>query len=161
MDITLNQTEITKALDQYIAGLGVNLEDKATNVVFTAGRGDNGYTATIAITEPVAEKAKKTTKTRGPNKPKVVAKASPELSADGAEVLNKLGLASLDPNADKESPEDTTPADEKSDGPDESPFEGDTSGQDTKADEPNVVADAQPANTEEAAPTGQSSLFGN
>jgi hypothetical protein len=52
MDITLKNTEINKALEEYVAHQGINLAGKHVEVTFTAGRGSNGNTAVISIMNP-------------------------------------------------------------------------------------------------------------
>ena len=49
MQITLNNVEIQEAITSYIATQGINLVDKVTDVTFTAGRGEKGYSATVDI----------------------------------------------------------------------------------------------------------------
>ena len=51
MRITLEHTEIEAALVAYIGSQGINIEGKDIDVSMTAGRGDNGYTASISIKE--------------------------------------------------------------------------------------------------------------
>lgn len=50
MDITLNDHEITEAVSDYISTLGVSLEGKDVVVKMTAGRKENGYSASVSIT---------------------------------------------------------------------------------------------------------------
>jgi len=50
MIITINQDEITKAIIQYVATMGVSVDNSNIDVRITNGRGANGSTATIAIT---------------------------------------------------------------------------------------------------------------
>lgn len=49
MQIQLKQTEIIAALKQYIANQGINLNGKAVDISFTAGRKEAGITADISI----------------------------------------------------------------------------------------------------------------
>ena len=49
MQITLNQSEIKKAIIGYIESQGVVLEEEHTSVSLTAGRGTNGMSATVDI----------------------------------------------------------------------------------------------------------------
>lgn len=49
MQIQLKQTEIKKALEQYIANQGINLSGKSVDIQFTAGRKESGLTADIVI----------------------------------------------------------------------------------------------------------------
>ena len=51
MQINLKQPEIIKALQRYIAQLGINLKNKDVAIKFTAGRGEAGLSADIVITE--------------------------------------------------------------------------------------------------------------
>lgn len=146
MDITLNHEEISEAITDYVGNQGINLDGKETEVDFTAGRGGNGYSATISIKEPTPEKPKKVARTKAKAKPVMVAKASADLSAKGADVLNKLGLAELAPDA----PADT----EKTTADAEAPFDTDP-----PAEEP-VTETSTEEQEEKAEPTSQSSLFG-
>lgn len=58
MRITLNENEIKEALVRYVAGQGVDVSGRNVEVSMTAGRGANGYTADIDITDakPVLER---------------------------------------------------------------------------------------------------------
>ncbi len=49
MQITLNHQEIETAITEYIENQGIQVEYKTTAVSMTAGRGNNGYTASILI----------------------------------------------------------------------------------------------------------------
>lgn len=51
MRITLNENEIKEALVRYVAGQGVDISGRNVEVSMTAGRGANGYTADIDITD--------------------------------------------------------------------------------------------------------------
>ena len=51
MRITLEHTEIESALVAYIGSQGINIEGKDIDVSMTAGRGNNGYTASISISD--------------------------------------------------------------------------------------------------------------
>jgi hypothetical protein len=51
MQITLNEDDISKALTEFLANMGVNLTGKKVTTAFTAGRGVNGNTATLTIEE--------------------------------------------------------------------------------------------------------------
>ena len=51
MQINLKQTEITEALQQYIAQKGIDLRGKTVEIAFTAGRKEGGLTAEINIRE--------------------------------------------------------------------------------------------------------------
>ena len=51
MQITLNHDEIIDAVTQYIADQGIKIKDKKTEVTMIAGRGTNGYSATVDIVE--------------------------------------------------------------------------------------------------------------
>ena len=51
MQINLKQPEIIKALQLYIAQLGINLKGKTVAIKFTAGRGEAGLSADLVITE--------------------------------------------------------------------------------------------------------------
>ena len=52
MQISLRQTEIEKAVVDYIAEQGITIANKEISVNFTAGRGENKLTAEIVI-EPL------------------------------------------------------------------------------------------------------------
>lgn len=57
MQITLNQDEIEEALVTYVRGQ-INLnDDQEIGIDFKAGRGDNGYTATLDIRPRKVDKA--------------------------------------------------------------------------------------------------------
>ncbi len=51
MQITLNESDISKALTGFLESMGINLEGKKVTTAFTAGRGVNGNTATLTIEE--------------------------------------------------------------------------------------------------------------
>lgn len=51
MDIRLNQTEIEKAIRQYVGEQGISLRNKTLGIVFTSGRKENGLIADLTITE--------------------------------------------------------------------------------------------------------------
>ena len=55
MQITLTETDLDSAIQTYIEKLGMNLDDKTISVNYTAGRGPNGNTATIDITNGVVK----------------------------------------------------------------------------------------------------------
>ncbi len=55
MLITLNHTEITDAVTKYIGSKVVLSDDVKVEVTLTAGRGSNGYTATVDIIDIVKE----------------------------------------------------------------------------------------------------------
>ncbi len=57
MQITLNESDISKALTGFLTSMGINLEGKDVTTAFTAGRGVNGNTATLTIEERSDEKA--------------------------------------------------------------------------------------------------------
>lgn len=49
MKIELQNDEIEEALVAYVAGQGIDIADKEISVDMTAGRGPNGYTASITL----------------------------------------------------------------------------------------------------------------
>lgn len=49
MQITLNHDEIVNAIEQYVSNQGITVDGKKTEVNMIAGRGSNGFSATIAI----------------------------------------------------------------------------------------------------------------
>lgn len=49
MQITLNQTEIEKAIIAFVGNQGISITGSNVTVALTAGRGPNGVTATIDI----------------------------------------------------------------------------------------------------------------
>ena len=63
MQITLNHNEIEEAITQFIGNQGIDIADKCTQVSMVAGRGTNGFSATVDITsntqgkEPIVESA--------------------------------------------------------------------------------------------------------
>ncbi len=148
MDITLNHEEISVAITNYVGNQGINLENKETKVDLTAGRGGNGYSATIAITDPVPQKPKKTPQKRRSTKP-----------VSENKTLNALGLDSLDDDAkseaDRAAEEEDTIKPEFVEQPEgESPFK------DT-APEPEVETETvQEPEAATEAPKPTSSLFG-
>jgi len=50
MQITLDHTEIEQAITEFVANQGITINGKETNVTMVAGRGANGYSATVDIT---------------------------------------------------------------------------------------------------------------
>jgi hypothetical protein len=55
MEINLNENEIQQALVQYINNKGIDLSQSKTNVTLIAGRGANGHSAVVSITEPAKQ----------------------------------------------------------------------------------------------------------
>ena len=51
MQLSLNDSEIRQAVADYVAGQGISVVDKKVDVVLKAGRGENGYSATVDITD--------------------------------------------------------------------------------------------------------------
>jgi len=49
MQITLNHTEIEEAIIEYVGNQGISIQGKSTAVAMVAGRGSNGYSATVDI----------------------------------------------------------------------------------------------------------------
>ena len=49
MQITLNQSEIEIAIQDYISGQGISISGRNVDVSLTAGRGPNGMSASIDI----------------------------------------------------------------------------------------------------------------
>lgn len=56
MQIILNEDDISKALTGHLISMGINLEGKKVETTFTAGRKENGNTATLTIVEEPNEK---------------------------------------------------------------------------------------------------------
>jgi len=60
MKIILENADIEQALVDHVAAKGLDLKGKSVEVRLTAGRGPNGYTATVEIhdspRDPVVEK---------------------------------------------------------------------------------------------------------
>ena len=54
MQITLKQSEIEIAVTDFISKMGINLTGKAVEVSFTAGRKEDGLSASLDITEVLA-----------------------------------------------------------------------------------------------------------
>ena len=52
MQISLRQAEIEKAVINYVADQGITMTNKEAKIVFTAGRGEQGLSASIDI-EPM------------------------------------------------------------------------------------------------------------
>ena len=55
MKINLDESEIQKALVEYINNQGIDLSQKTVSVTLTAGRGVNGHSAQIEIESAVLE----------------------------------------------------------------------------------------------------------
>jgi hypothetical protein len=49
MQVQLKQAELNAAVRQYVAAEGLSLVGKDVSIEFTAGRGENGITATVSI----------------------------------------------------------------------------------------------------------------
>lgn len=64
MKIQLNDNEIKTALIEYVSSQGIDISGKAVEVDMVAGRKDNGFSATIDITD-AGEPASETTVTEG------------------------------------------------------------------------------------------------
>lgn len=58
--ITLSQPAIEEALLMYISDMGVNTTDAQITVDITAGRGPNGFTASVTMETPKSTKKAKT-----------------------------------------------------------------------------------------------------
>ena len=54
MQVQLKQSELVSAVQQFVASQGFNLTDKSVTVDFTAGRGENGLSATVTIEQGMA-----------------------------------------------------------------------------------------------------------
>lgn len=54
MQINLKQAEIEVALRDYVSKLGISLEGREVDIVFTNGRKSNGLSADIEISDTVA-----------------------------------------------------------------------------------------------------------
>lgn len=52
MQITIDDTEIKEAINDFIAKQGIAITDKKLSISFTIGRGGNGNSATVDISEP-------------------------------------------------------------------------------------------------------------
>lgn len=57
MNLTLNDAEIKKALTNFIATEGINIDHKKVTVTLIAGRGEKGHSAEIAISEMTTQTA--------------------------------------------------------------------------------------------------------
>lgn len=57
MQINLKQTEIEAALRDYVSKLGISLEGREVEIIFTNGRKSNGLTADIEISDTVTTTA--------------------------------------------------------------------------------------------------------
>lgn len=57
MKLTFNSQEIEQALISYVSTQGINLSDKDVTVNMTAGRGPNGHTAELDITNKAMSKS--------------------------------------------------------------------------------------------------------
>jgi hypothetical protein len=51
MQIQLNQTEIHTALKDYVTKLGINLQGRTVEIVFTSGRKENGIIVDLCISD--------------------------------------------------------------------------------------------------------------
>jgi hypothetical protein len=49
MQMTLNNEEIIEAVNDFVAKQGINITHKKTEVAMIAGRGGNGFSATVSI----------------------------------------------------------------------------------------------------------------
>ena len=54
MKIEINQAEIEAAIVAYVGSQGIDVEGKDVGVDMVAGRGANGYTASITLTDKTA-----------------------------------------------------------------------------------------------------------
>jgi len=54
MNITLNHKEIEQAIADKITNEGINVVNKDMNITMVAGRGGNGMSATVELTERVS-----------------------------------------------------------------------------------------------------------
>lgn len=88
MNITLNDSEIKEALTQYVGNQGIDLRHKEVDISFTAGRGPNGYSASIEIV-PVPNGSSTATASTG---------AAHSLSA--AEVEDAVAIGTNTPESD-------------------------------------------------------------
>lgn len=95
MKVTLNDREIKEALSQYVGELGIDLNGKAVEVDLSAGRGPNGYSATIEITKAA------------------VATVVPAAAVAPAEPADKANSAMPEPPVE-DATEEEEPADTKS-----------------------------------------------
>jgi hypothetical protein len=67
MQITLNQAEIESVIISYISDQGISITGKSVSVSLTAGRGVNGMTASINITDTKPESTCEDTVTNEPD----------------------------------------------------------------------------------------------
>ena len=63
MKFILEQHEIKQALTEYITNQGIDISGQDTDISILAGRGENGYSATISTSKPKTTKKKKATVT--------------------------------------------------------------------------------------------------
>jgi len=62
MQITINENEMTQAIKEYIGNHGINISNKKLTVALAAGRGANGYSASVEIAEKETTGLVETTK---------------------------------------------------------------------------------------------------
>lgn len=148
MNITLNQTEIEKALRNFIIDMGVTAE--VHKIQFTAGRGSTGITAELALDEeasevpsaPEVEEAPELTKTSKPfsKAAGMTQKANPTSKAKAAAIAKE-----------KEGPEEEPEPETEKEATPELPVEG---------EELMDTPEAATTTEEETKPAKSKSLFG-
>ena len=110
MKVQLDNSEILDAINAYAKDLGLPVEDKHVEVTLRAGRGGNGYTADIDITEEAP-----TTKKPKPKKAKAKTKRTPRAAeAEPAKVVEEAAevveTAPVEETAEAEEAQDTPEA---------------------------------------------------
>ena len=78
MQITLNENEITAAVEAYVHTQINVAEDQELTIEFTAGRGANGLTATLDIAAAGSKKKKAAATRTAPKQTKPVPEKDPE-----------------------------------------------------------------------------------
>jgi hypothetical protein len=86
MIINFDHREITQAIVDYTKKRGIGLENSKIEVNLTAGRGPNGYTASVDIIEdgiePLVEVAEEIVKTTQQTVPEVIEEATKEAAKE-------------------------------------------------------------------------------
>lgn len=101
--VNIDQENIVQALTNHLTLLGVDTTGKEVSVDLTAGRGSNGFSADITVSDEPAPKATKTTKA------KAAKKAEPKTEVDEAAVKEEV-VAEPAPEAEVETEATAAPS---------------------------------------------------
>ncbi len=80
MSITIEEPAIKQAIIQHVNTMGVNTDGKEVTILLKAGRGTNGYTATIDISESITKDVISTSENVVSNSEDDTALSAPDLS---------------------------------------------------------------------------------